>query len=114
MTQPVLFRIYSQADGTAVRDTLVTYEAGTISEFIQRKKKFTLIDVFKKLNSNEYPKLRRCMEFIVSLQPVTSRVESMFSVLGHNIRANMYGETIEKEIMLKLDRVGGIRKYISK
>lgn len=31
MTQPVLFRIYSQADGTAVRDTLVTYEAGTIS-----------------------------------------------------------------------------------
>ena len=31
MTEPVLFRIYSQSDGTMVRDTLMTYEAGTIS-----------------------------------------------------------------------------------
>ena len=30
-TSPVLFRLYTDHEGTAIRDTLVTYEAGTIS-----------------------------------------------------------------------------------
>ena len=30
-TSPVLFRLYSKSDGTVIRDTLVTYEAGTVS-----------------------------------------------------------------------------------
>ena len=30
-TSPVLFRMYAESDGTVVRDTLVTYEPGTVS-----------------------------------------------------------------------------------
>ena len=86
------------------------YSKGTISEFIKRKKKYTLIDILDKAGKNNYPMLIRCVNFIVSLQPTTARVESLFSILKNTIEPNMDDDTLESMMMLKMNRCGAIRK----
>ena len=95
------------------RDIVLTrksFEKGTLSEFICRNHRMSLLDVFEQVGCKSYPKLMRCLQFIASIQPVTSRLESLFSVLGHSTRANLSVESLEKRLMLKLDKCGGIRK----
>ena len=89
------------------------FKEGSLSRFIKREKKYSLLDVIGRFGPLEYPQLKRCCEFICSLQPNTSRVESMFSVLKNTIQPNMYIENLESSMLLKLDRCGGIRKIFN-
>ena len=93
-----------------IRVTGSAFKEGTLSQFIRREKKYSLLDVLGRFDLHQYPKLRRCSEFICSLQPNTSRVEGMFSVLRNTIQPNMYIENLHSSILLKLDRCGGVRK----
>ena len=89
------------------------YAQGTLSHFIQRKRKYTLLDFLNEAGLDNYHRLTRCAQFVASIQPVTSRVESMFSFQRHTEHVNMSPETLEATMMLKMDKCGGVRRIFN-